>query len=101
MQQHLGGAELAVVVVAHGEAVGAGVVDADDVADLDGGQAPVDGKLVIVFAQAAGHIVDVIQQGILLAQNGDVVVGAVHSRAHQIGGAGIQTNVLSVDVLLV
>ena len=63
MQEDLGRSQLAVVVVAHGEAVGTGVVDADDVADLDGRQAAVDGELVVVLAEAAGDVVDVVQQG--------------------------------------
>ena len=36
-----------------------------------------------------------------LAQHGDVVVSAVHGRAHQVGCAGIQTDVFLIDVLLV
>ena len=60
LQQNLRGTELAVVIVAHGEAVSAGVVDGDDVADLDLRQASLDGKFVVVLAQAAGDVVDVI-----------------------------------------
>ena len=41
-----------------------------------------------------------IQNGILLAQHGDVVISPVHGRAHQVGGAGIQANVLPVNMLL-
>ena len=54
LEEHLGGAELAVVVVAHGETVSAGVVDAQDVPDFDFRQAALDGELVVVLAQAAG-----------------------------------------------
>ena len=35
LEEDLGGAQLAVVVVAHGKAVGAGVVNAHNVADFD------------------------------------------------------------------
>src|SRR5699024_7783427 len=49
-QQHLGAAQFAVVVVAHGEAVGAGVVDDHHVADLDLGQGAVHSELVVVLA---------------------------------------------------
>ena len=59
-EQDLGAAELAVVVVAHGGAVGTGVVDVDQVDDVDPGQHPVNGELVIVLAQAADHIVLVV-----------------------------------------
>ena len=100
-QQHFGAAQLAVVVVAHGRAVGTGIVDVEHVPDVDLGQHPVDGKLVVVLAQAAHHVVHVVAGGVLLAQHGDVVVSAVHSRAHQVGRAGVQTDVLLVDVLFV
>ena len=39
--------------------------------------------------------------GVLLAHDGDVVVGAVDGGAHQVGGAGVHTDILLVDVLLV
>ena len=42
-----------------------------------------------------------VQNGVLLAQNGDVMVSAVHGGAHQVGCTGVQTDVLAVDVLLV
>ena len=100
LQKDLGGAELAVVVVAHGEAVGAGVVDGYDVANLDLRQAALNGELVVVLSQAAGDVVDVIQNGVLLAEDGDVMVSTVHGGAHQVSGASIQTHILPVDVLL-
>src|SRR5699024_3368682 len=100
-QQHLGAAQLAVVVVAHGRAVGAGVVDIDQIPDVDPRQHPVHGELVVVLAQAAHHVVFVVAGGVLLAQHRDVVVGAVHGRAHQVGGAGVQADVLLIDVLFV
>ena len=99
-QQHFGAAKLAVVVVAHGMAVGAGVMDHQDITDIDGGQAPLDGELIVILAQTAGHIIDMVQNGVLLAQDGDMVVSTVHGRTHQVGSAGIQTDVLLVDVLL-
>ena len=82
LQQDLGTAQLAVVVVAHREAMCTGVVDINDIPDLDLGQHAVDGKLIIVLAQAAGHIVLMVAGGILLAQHCNVMVGAVYGRAH-------------------
>ena len=38
-EQHLSGAEFAVAVAAHGVTVGAGVMDDNDIAPLNGGQA--------------------------------------------------------------
>ena len=81
--------------------MGAGVVDDYQVPHVDLGQAPLDGELVVVLAKAAGDIVHMVQDGVLLAQHGDVVVSAVHGRTHQVGGAGVQADVLPVDVLLV
>ena len=94
-------AQLAVVVIAHGRAVSAGVVDVDQVADVDLGKHPVDGELIVILAQAADHVILVVAGSILLAQHGDVMVGAVHGRAHQVGCTGVQTDVLLIDVLLV
>ena len=51
LQQDFCRAKLAVIVVAHREAVSAGVMDADNVADVDLRQAALNGKLVIVLAQ--------------------------------------------------
>lgn len=91
--------ELTVVVVAHREAVSAGVVDIDQVIGQDLGQHAVNGKFVVVLAQTACHVVLEIAGVVLLAEHGDVVVGAVHRGAHEVGGAGIQTDVVLVDVL--
>ena len=66
-QQHLGAAQLAVVVVAHREAVGTGIVDKEDVALVDFRQHAVDGKLIVILAQAADHIVLVVTGSVLLA----------------------------------
>ena len=100
-QQHLGAVQLAVVVVAHSRAVGTGIVDVKDIPDVDLGQHPVNGKLVVILAQTAHHVVLVVAGGVLFAQHGDVVVSAVHGGSHQVCGAGVQTDVLLIDVLFV
>ena len=100
-EQDFGAAQLAVVVVAHRRAVGTGVVDIHDVADVDLGQHPVDGKLVVVLAQTAHHIIHVIAGLVFLAQHSDVMVCAIHGRTHQVGSAGVQTDVLLIDMLFV
>ncbi len=76
-------------------------MDDHHVSHLDAGKAALDGKLVVVLAQAPHHVIDMVQNGVLLAQHRDMVVGAVHRRAHQVGGAGVQAHVLPVDVLQV
>ena len=53
-QQNFGAAELAVVIVTHGEAVGTGIMDAQNITDFNFRQASFNGELVVVFAQAAG-----------------------------------------------
>ena len=70
-QQNLRGTELAIIIVAHGEAVSTGVVDGYNVADLDFRQTPLNGEFVVVFAQTAGDVIDVIENGVLLAQHGE------------------------------
>ena len=77
------------------------IVDIEQVAAIDLRQAAVNGELVVVLAQAANDVIDVIRRSILLAQHGDVVVRAVHRRAHQVAGAGVHADVLLVGVLLV
>ena len=57
LQQDFRGAELAVVIVAHGMAVSAGIVDYQNITDVNGREAAVNGELVVVFAQATGDIV--------------------------------------------
>ena len=88
MQQHLSGTKLSVVVVTHGVTVGTGVMDGDNIADVNLRQAPFNGKLIVIFAQTAGDIINVVQNGIFLTQHGDVVVGTAmisqnHSRVQQ------------------
>ena len=50
VQQQLGGAELAIVVVAHGVAMRAGIVDYKQVTHVDMRQLAIDSELVVVLA---------------------------------------------------
>ena len=79
-QQQLGRTQLAVVVVAHGMAVRTGIMDDDIVADVDFRQHSVNGKLIVVFAQAAHNVVLMITGQVFLTADGNVMVRAV-SRA--------------------
>ena len=81
--------------------MGTGIVDDQHIAHIDLGQHTVNGKLIIVLAQTADHIVFMVAGGVLFAQHGDVVVGTVHGRAHQVGSAGIQADILFINVLFV
>ena len=49
-QQHLGGAQTAVVVVAHGVAMRTGIVDYKQVTHVDMRQLAIDSELVVVLA---------------------------------------------------
>ena len=80
-------------------AVGAGVVEDEQVAGDDLGEGALDGELVVVLAERAGDVVDVVGGEALLAQDGDVVVGAVEGRAHEVGHAGVEADVVAVGVL--
>mmetsp|Transcript_18131 Transcript_18131/g.47889 ORF Transcript_18131/g.47889 Transcript_18131/m.47889 type:complete len:290 (+) Transcript_18131:17-886(+) len=119
--QVLGRAGLPVVVEAHRVAVGASVMDHCDVARHRLGlQGPVDRKLVVVLAEAADDVEDralgddvlgVVRHCLLavgevgalhgVLDDGDVVVRVVHAGTHEVGHAGIDTNVVLVRLLAV
>ena len=82
-------------------AVGAGVVDDEDVTDVDFRQFAVNGKFVVVLAEGAGHIVDVVAEVLFLAEDGDVMVCPVHGGTHEVCHAGIEADVVLVGLLLV
>ena len=65
------------------------------------GSIAVNGKLVVIFAQTAGHVVGMIAQRVFLAEHGDMVVCAVHRRTHEVRRAGVQTGILLIGMLLV
>ena len=82
-------------------AVGPGVVDDQQIADVDLGQHSVHGELVVVLAQGAGDVVLVVAGLVLLAHDGNVVIGTIHGRAHQVGRAGVHADIIFIGLLLV
>ena len=58
-------------------------------------------NLSVVLTQRAHDVIDTIVSLIFLARDGDVVVGPVHSRSHEIRHARIDAHVISIDMLLV
>ena len=46
-------------------------------------------------------VILVVAGGSFLAQHGDVVIGTVHGRTHQVGSAGVYTDILLIGVLFV
>ena len=79
--------------------MGPGIMDDQQVAPLQGGHGTVHGELVTVLAQGPGHVHRLRTGGVLLSGGGDVVVGPVNGGAHQVGGAGVHTHILLVNVL--
>ena len=72
----------------------------DIIPNLNLRQFPVNGKFIIVFTQRPCHIIGVVTGRILLTQHCDMMVRAVHGRAHQVHCAGIHADVLLMGVLL-
>ena len=80
-------------------AVRAGVVDRQKVARFEAGEGTVDRELVVVFAERAGHVVELVARRVFLAEHRDVMVGAVERGAHEVGHAGVEPRVFLVGVL--
>ena len=75
-------------------------MDIEQVSFLNLREHAVDRELVIVFAEAADHIVLMVAGRVFLAQDSDMVVSPVHGRTHQVGRAGVYTDIFLVDMLL-
>ena len=76
-------------------------MDIQQVAHLDVRQTAIDGEFIVVFAQAAHHIVHVVAGRVFLSQHGDVVIRAVHGRAHQVAGACVHADIFLIRVFFV
>ena len=100
-EQNLCGAQTAIVVITHGEAVRTGVMNDEQIANINLRQFAVDSELIAVLTQRAGHIIGMIARCMLLAQHRDVMVCTIDSRTHQIGSTSVYTNVMLIGVLTV
>jgi len=80
-------------------AVRARVVNHNGVARGQSGQQAIDGEFVVVFAKRAGNIIQDVVGAPFLADDGDVMVGAVKCGPHQVGHAGIEAGEFFVRVL--
>ena len=106
-QQDLGGAQTAVVVVAHGVTVRAGIVDHEHITHVDLRQLAVDGELVVVLAQVARDVIRVrdrccgLVRATRLSHHRNVVVGTIHSGTNEVDGACVHADIVLVDLLLV
>ena len=75
-----------------------GIVDHQNVAHVDLRKIPVNRKFVVIFAQRTCHVIFVVTGFIFLTHDRNMVIGAIHSRTHQVYGTGVHTDVLLVDV---
>ena len=106
-QQDLGGAQTAVVVVAHGVAMRAGIVDHEHITHVDMRQLAIDGELVVVLAQITRDVVGVrngrcgLVGATRLAHYRNVVVGTIHSGTNEVDGACVHADIVLVNLLLV
>ena len=106
-QQHLGGAQAAVVVVAHGVAMRTGIMDYKQVTHVDMRQLAIDSELVVVLAQIARDVIGVrdgrcgLVGAARLTHHRDVVVSAIHGGTNEVDGTGVHADIVLVDLLLV
>jgi hypothetical protein len=97
------GAQLAIVIEAHGLAVGAGILDDMRRSPSDYfRQLPSELANLSLFSQSEPTTSTVSRAGpFLLAQHLDMMIGAVQGRPHESGHAGIDADVGAVDLLAV
>ena len=100
LKQQLSRTQLAVVVVSHREAVGAGIVNNQNIADVNFRQHSVNCKLIIILAKSAGYVIFMVAGSVFLAQHRYVMIRTIHCRSHKIAGTGVNADILLVDVLL-
>ena len=81
--------------------MGSGVVDEQEISHLDLWQHPVHRKLIVVLAEGAGHIILMVAGGVLLSHDRNMVVSAVHGRAHQVHRTGVHADIFLIGMLFV
>ena len=77
----------------------AGVVDEEVVALLELRKRTIDGELVVVLTEGAGHVIGMVAWRVFLAEDGDVMVCAVHRRAHEVDRTGVHAGILLIGML--
>ena len=75
-------------------------MDDKDIAHINLRKHPVNRKFIIVLAQGTGYIVFVVARLVLFSHDRDVMVCAVHRRAHQVDCTRVHTDILFVGVFL-
>lgn len=90
VDKEFGMAEFTVVIEAHSVAVGAGVVNDDKVAGLDGWEMAVDGEFIDILAEGACNVSDEGEWEVIFTRDGDMVVSVVKSGAHEVSHGSIE-----------
>ena len=78
--------------------MGSCIMDDEGIPYADLRQLPLFGKLVIILTEAARHVHH-FQGTIWIGNIGDVVVGPVEGRPHEIGCRGIYPHIAAIGVL--
>ena len=79
----------------------AGIMNKEQVTDINFRQHSVYGKFIVVFAQATGYVILMVAGSVFLAHNSNMMIGTIDSGTHQVSSAGITTDIFFVDMLLV
>ena len=73
-------------------------MDKEQIAHFNFRKHTVNGKFVVVFAQATSYVIFVVAGSIFFAHYGNVMVRTINRRTHQVSCASVKTNVFFVGV---
>src|SRR6056297_2134206 len=100
-KQQLLWAQPGVVLKPHRMAMGTGIVDRQDISFFDAGKLALYRKLIVVFAQRTNNIVELISRFAFFTDNVDMMIGVIHTRTHEGRHAGVNTNIVAIDVFMI
>ena len=80
-------------------AVRTGIVDHDNISRRQLRQCAINGKLVVILTERPRHVVNLCVLTALFSNHGDMMIGTVQRRTHQVGHAGIQPRKSLVGLL--
>ena len=73
-------------------------MDKEQIAHFNLREHTINGKFVVVFAQATSYVIFVVAGSIFFAHYGNVMVRTINRRTHQVSCASVKTNVFFVGV---
>ena len=73
-------------------------MDKEQIAHFNFREHTINGKFVVVFAQATGYVIFVVAGSIFFAHYGNVMVRTINRRTHQVSCTSVETNVFFVGV---